>query len=325
MPAPPPPAMPPSNKPGSFGERLRRERELRGVKLEEIAESTKIGKRNLLALEEEHFDRLPGGIFNKGFVRAYAKYLGLDEEQAVNDFMAASASYDQPDAVPPLAGLVRPAVMPSEATLRRKERVWIIAALLALAIAGILYLKFRGSATPGVAAPVRSAARPASATGQPAAHGAATEPASPMTASNAAGTPQSSPVSSGSPPSSAASAGAPSGRSDASAAPVAASIPTSQASAAPSSASSGSATAGISLVIHAVKQSWISVTADGQPVLDATLAPGEARLARADQQLVLKTGNAAGIEVSFNGKWLPALGGENQVKTLIFTPQGLQR
>src|SRR3954466_15474556 len=65
----------------SFGERIKREREMRGVSLEEIAESTKIGKRNLEALETEDFDKLPGGIFNKGFVRAYAKYLGLDEDQ----------------------------------------------------------------------------------------------------------------------------------------------------------------------------------------------------------------------------------------------------
>ena len=70
-------------KTGAFGERMRREREMRGIKLEEIAESTKIGKRNLEALEQERFDQLPGGIFNKGFVRAYAKYLGLDEEQAL--------------------------------------------------------------------------------------------------------------------------------------------------------------------------------------------------------------------------------------------------
>src|SRR5437588_5790016 len=96
-------------KTGAFGERMRREREMRGIKLEEIAESTKIGKRNLQALEEEHFDQLPGGIFNKGFVRAYAKYLGLDEEQAVNDFLAASANYDQPAALQALpASWVKP-------------------------------------------------------------------------------------------------------------------------------------------------------------------------------------------------------------------------
>ena len=81
---------------GSFGERLRREREMRGVSLDDIAEATKIGTRLLRALEEEHFELLPGGIFNKGFVRAYAKYLGLNEEEAVADYLEA-AGENTPD------------------------------------------------------------------------------------------------------------------------------------------------------------------------------------------------------------------------------------
>ena len=75
---------------GQFGEKLRRERELRGITLEEVAVATKIGTRNLRALEEEKFSQLPGGIFNKGFVRAYARYVGIDEEQAVGDYLAAN-------------------------------------------------------------------------------------------------------------------------------------------------------------------------------------------------------------------------------------------
>src|SRR5205085_5939916 len=78
---------------GSFGERMQREREMRTITLDEIAESTKIGTRMLHALEAEDFSKLPGGIFNKGFVRAYAKYLGLDEEQAVTDFMASYSEF----------------------------------------------------------------------------------------------------------------------------------------------------------------------------------------------------------------------------------------
>src|SRR5664279_307613 len=75
---------------GSFGERLRREREMRGISLDNIAESTKIGTRLLRALEEEQFELLPGGIFNKGFVRAYAKYLGLNQDEAVADYLIAA-------------------------------------------------------------------------------------------------------------------------------------------------------------------------------------------------------------------------------------------
>lgn len=73
-----------------FGERLRREREVRGISLEDITAATKIGRRLLRALEEEQFDLLPGGIFNKGYVRAYAKYVGIDEEQAVAEYLAAA-------------------------------------------------------------------------------------------------------------------------------------------------------------------------------------------------------------------------------------------
>src|SRR5437879_1062766 len=76
---------------GTFGERMQREREMRSITLDEIAESTKISARMLRALEEEEFEKLPGGIFNKGFVRAYSRYLGLDEEQAVADYMGAEA------------------------------------------------------------------------------------------------------------------------------------------------------------------------------------------------------------------------------------------
>src|SRR6201999_708570 len=70
--------------------RFKKERERRGIPLEDVAVSTKIGTRMLQALENGRYDQLPGGIFNKGFVRAYARHLGMDEEQAVADYMAAS-------------------------------------------------------------------------------------------------------------------------------------------------------------------------------------------------------------------------------------------
>ena len=65
----------------SFGEKLKQEREKRKMTLEEISISTKIGTRMLQALEEDKFNQLPGGIFNKGFIRAYSRYVGLDEDQ----------------------------------------------------------------------------------------------------------------------------------------------------------------------------------------------------------------------------------------------------
>ncbi|HMJ23508.1 MAG TPA: helix-turn-helix transcriptional regulator, partial [Terriglobales bacterium] len=90
----------------SFGARLKREREQRKITLDEISLSTKIGSRFLLAIEEEHFDQLPGGIFNKGFVRAYARHLGLDEAQAIADYeLASGASIPEPQPGIPVPGV----------------------------------------------------------------------------------------------------------------------------------------------------------------------------------------------------------------------------
>ena len=69
----------------SFGASLRRERELRGVSLQEIAASTKIGVSMLKAIEEDRFDKLPQGLFVRGFVREYARFLALDEQKILTE------------------------------------------------------------------------------------------------------------------------------------------------------------------------------------------------------------------------------------------------
>ena len=81
----------------SFGAQLKRQREQRKISLDDISASTKIGTRFLRAIEDDQFDQLPGGIFNKGFVRAYARHLGLDEEQTVADYLEASGTEGSED------------------------------------------------------------------------------------------------------------------------------------------------------------------------------------------------------------------------------------
>ena len=71
---------------GAFGERLKREREMRGVGLEEISAATRISTRFLAALENERWHELPGGVFNRGFIRAVARFLGLDEEAMIAEY-----------------------------------------------------------------------------------------------------------------------------------------------------------------------------------------------------------------------------------------------
>jgi len=124
-----------------FGERLRRERELRGVKLEEIAESTKIGVRYLRALEQEDLSKLPGGIFSKGFVRAYARYLGIDEEEAIADFVHVAGETE--------SALPEPSALPEKPQVEtHSSKWWLVLALVALIAVGYYYRQRMRTAPP---------------------------------------------------------------------------------------------------------------------------------------------------------------------------------
>jgi cytoskeletal protein RodZ len=85
---------------GSFGEILKREREMREVTLNEVTIATRIAPRFLEAFEREEWEKLPGGVFNRGFVRAIARYLGLNEENLLSEYDLAYGEQRLP--APPL-------------------------------------------------------------------------------------------------------------------------------------------------------------------------------------------------------------------------------
>ncbi len=290
---------------GSFGERMQREREMRGITLEEIAESTKIGTRSLRALEGEDFDKLPGGIFNKGFVRAYARYLGIDEEQAVTDFMAAYGDYQQqqpqaaeeskPEEEAPPASLNLLVVGGAVVVLVLFLAIWGFHDRLSGAASRIAH-RFRR--VPAAQAPNTVAAAPTSAP--------STAPASqPIVAP---------PAALGAVPDPAAAAADPlSGKT----ANAAASEP---AKTTPEMAAAGRE---FVLQVHARQDAWVKIKADDELLMEGVLK-GDKTI-HAKQKVVFTTGNAAAIELSFNGEPQPTLGADNQVKTVVFTPDGRVR
>ena len=77
-----------------LGEFLRRERELRHISLDEVAERTKISRRYLEAIEEERYDRLPGETFVRGFIRSYAQSVGLDPEDTLLIYNQSRMAHD---------------------------------------------------------------------------------------------------------------------------------------------------------------------------------------------------------------------------------------
>jgi cytoskeletal protein RodZ len=101
----------------SFGEKLRHERELRGVSLRDIADGTKISVRFLQALEDGRTDVLPGGLFPRAFVKQYALFLGLDAERTVAEFVEQHGEPTPERMVPPAPSGPRLSVTPGQILL----------------------------------------------------------------------------------------------------------------------------------------------------------------------------------------------------------------
>lgn len=78
----------------TLGEKLRQARDERGISISEVAEQTRISPMYLELIENDDYSTLPGGIFNKGFVKSYAKYVGIDEQEALQDYAAIVAGDD---------------------------------------------------------------------------------------------------------------------------------------------------------------------------------------------------------------------------------------
>ena len=85
----------------TFGDILRRERQLRGLTIHEASMTTKLAVKYLEALEANDFDVLPGGVYNKGFLRTYATFIGLDPEEMVNHYLfELSSTHQEPEIEP---------------------------------------------------------------------------------------------------------------------------------------------------------------------------------------------------------------------------------
>jgi cytoskeletal protein RodZ len=132
----------------SFGEELRRQRELRSITLREISDATKINIRFLEALEQNDFKHLPGGQFNKGFIRAYARHVGVNGDEMVNAYLLETKTQDDGGRPGSRAAAVRGG---ASALNPRLLIAGGLAALILLAMAAITWTVVRSSNAPGKA------------------------------------------------------------------------------------------------------------------------------------------------------------------------------
>ncbi|MGA9672092.1 MAG: helix-turn-helix domain-containing protein [Terracidiphilus sp.] len=131
---------------GSFGEDLRMERLSRGIALEDITAVTKISQHHLVALEQDHFRQLPGGILSKGIVRGYTGALGLDQHDWTERFMKAYVASGQ--VIDDDRSWMAFASNVGKARILRREAVeirlrWVGAILLLIVVAAVGFLTIR--------------------------------------------------------------------------------------------------------------------------------------------------------------------------------------
>ncbi len=275
----------------SLSEKLRRERELRGISLKQISDDTKIGVRFLEALEEDRIELIPGEFYRRSYLRAYARYLGLDEDRAVNTYAFVHQAKDRNDESH--EGQNRPWMVP--------WLPWVLAACVLALIAVFFALS---SSDPAESAP--SAAPRSTNRGAP-----VTNDANVATAS--AGS-LSSDGNADAPASSSSSASRSSSRSTPS-------NPSNNVPMLTPSREGAPSVGALRLVVVVGESCWLEIEADGEVVTTGLKEEGFRQELTADTELRLWLGNAGGVLLWVNDQPLKSLGRAGQVrKDLSITP-----
>lgn len=265
-----------------LGDLLRRTREEQRGNLQQIAEYLCIKRSFLQALEESHYDEFPADAYVVGFLRSYANYLGVDEQDAINRYRKE------------MAGRRRKPVLtiPTPISEGRTPSALVMAgaAAGALLIYGIWYA-FSGPSPPAVSTPLLPPAELTAGDGATAVAVSSATVAPPA----AATPPSSSPAPS--PPVAASSAP-----------PPVVVTPPPVAVPAPVQGTSvyGDAGKNTPVVIRAEQSSWVLISdGKGHTIFDRVLKPGEIYKVPDKEGLLLTTGNGNGIVVSLDGVELP--------------------
>jgi cytoskeleton protein RodZ len=285
-----------------FGEHLKREREMRGVSLEEISAATRIAPRFLAALESEQWELLPGGVFNRGFIRSVARYLGLDEDSLVAEYALETRGRAEPGVV----------ADPPEEPDRNWARVIVVVVLALLVVAGgwaaihflgpkIAARLHKHSGDPVNAAPDAGAGPSFAATtdAQSFSPASSSPNSAPASAPDLPTAPPSDPAIS----SISSGTGAPAGGGDASATGTA---PT------------------LDLKLSAAKAAEVKVIADGKPLFAGHMDARQVYRFTAVDTLEVSSSESSALVLELNGQTVPAGGQPGQPSVVTLTQKDLK-
>ncbi len=273
-----------------IGDELRRERLRQGLTLDAISGRTKISLRSLEAIEADAFDRLPGLVFTRNFVRLYALDLKMEPDGLLDRlprFNIEAAPLPDP---PARTGRTQ---WDPRLTAALVSALWLVTAGAAGSGAWYYYNHYgRHLLTAVAAAPAPKPANPVSSVKPAAVTPAAVTPAEPPQV------PSTSPATDKITP-----------------APRSNEAP-------PTQAFDNSRP--VQVILTARDVVWVQVSADGKTAFVGTLHPNDTRSVAADAQVKILTGNAGGLDISLNGRPLDPLGPKGQTRTVRLTAAGPQ-
>lgn len=292
----------------SVGEFFKQVRETKGLTVDDVASKTRIRPDFVKALEEGNFAKLPDQVFARGFVRSYARSLGLDEEDAMHRFVqSAGAFYDKQDERERLR------LKQAEDERRKKANRKVVVAAVGVALLGLVLLLNREQSSVVVSRPLPE---PAPSKVKPPAlpPKSAREPVAPSSSQNplvsVGGEKLDADKSTGGEPLPFPPVAAP----PTSSAPVAPSAPSEPVAPASRPSVASHQTTGLSLdelasasvplvlELEAQELSWVVVQIDGGSPQEALLRAGERAKWKAKDRFIITLGNAGGVRVELNGK-----------------------
>lgn len=254
--------------------------------MEDVARQTRIARRFLEAIEAEQFDRLPGLVFTRNFVRQYAEFLNLDPEPLLGKIPKVDIE-STPMPHPPAR--VRRATWDPHWSSALSTAMWCVAAVGAGA-GGYWYfehpIQFTGFGNRHAQSPLPP--RKVEAASVPAPAASMVPAAAPDVAPNTAEP---------APPTEIARA-----------AEGAAIDPTRP----------------VQVILTAKEVTWVQITADGKTEFTGTLRPNDSRAVAANTLVKVIAGNAGGVQISLNGRALEAIGPSGQVRTVRLTADGAE-
>ena len=275
----------------TIGEQLRKARIAQSRDLSQIADETKIGKYYLEAIEANQIERLPGLFFYKAFVRQYSTLLKMDskklEAQINSDHGASEVSVDEirRSRIPSLR---EPALRAANSVAQDMRLVFAGIGLIVILVGGSMVYTWTQRPAPTVITETRPVYVPAASVTNPAA----------------------APQQLVAPPSSVAASQ-----------PV---QPNELRAVSDNLTPEAGPDSSVALSLSANESTWITITSDGKTVFTGVLEARQSKSLSGRQKVMIKVGNAAGLDVKWNGKAVGRLGDQKQVRTILFTDKDYQ-